>query len=62
MTDELVLLECITDNPYQPRTTDNAEHIESLARSGVTLPKAMIKIASEFDAQILAAVAAETEV
>lgn len=33
MTEEFVLLECITDNPYQPRTTDNAEHIESLARS-----------------------------
>lgn len=33
MTDELVLLECITDNPYQPRTTDNEEHIVNLARS-----------------------------
>lgn len=33
MTEELVLLECITDNPYQPRTTDDASHIESLARS-----------------------------
>lgn len=33
MTEELVLLECITDNPYQPRTTDNDEHIINLARS-----------------------------
>ncbi len=30
---ETVLLECILDNPYQPRTTDQAEHIENLARS-----------------------------
>ncbi len=36
MTEELVLLECITDNPYQPRLVDNAEHIESLARSIAT--------------------------
>ena len=33
MTEELILLECITDNPYQPRLVDNAEHIENLARS-----------------------------
>ena len=66
MTEELVLLECITDNQYQPRTTDNAEHIENLARGckavGVTLPKGMAKMDVEFDAQIAAAgVAAETE-
>lgn len=33
MTEEFVLLECVTDNPYQPRTIDNIEHIENLARS-----------------------------
>lgn len=30
---ENFLLEVISDNPYQPRTVDNAEHIENLARS-----------------------------
>ncbi len=30
---ENILLEHILDNPYQPRTTDQAEHIENLARS-----------------------------
>ncbi len=30
---ETLLLEVIHDNPYQPRTTDQAEHIENLARS-----------------------------
>lgn len=30
---ENFLLETISDNPYQPRTIDNAEHIENLARS-----------------------------
>lgn len=33
MTDETILLECIIDNPYQPRTVDDAEHIERLGRS-----------------------------
>jgi len=28
-----VPLHFILDNPYQPRTTDNAEHIKSLALS-----------------------------
>lgn len=30
---ENFLLETIADNPYQPRTVDNTEHIENLARS-----------------------------
>jgi ParB/RepB/Spo0J family partition protein len=30
---ENVLLECIKDNPYQPRTADNVEHIKNLALS-----------------------------
>lgn len=30
---ENFLLEVIADNPYQPRTVDNPEHIENLARS-----------------------------
>ena len=30
---ENFLLEVIFDNPYQPHTVDNAEHIENLARS-----------------------------
>ena len=29
---ENFLLEVIADNPYQPRTVDNPEHIENLAR------------------------------
>lgn len=30
---ETILLECIKDNPYQPRLTDDLGHIERLARS-----------------------------
>ena len=33
MTTQLIPLELIQDNPYQPRTTDDPEHIEKLARS-----------------------------
>lgn len=30
---QLISLKSLSDNPYQPRTVDNAEHIENLARS-----------------------------
>ena len=43
---ENFLLETIADNPYQPRTVDNTEHIE--------------KLAEQMDAEIDAAVSAET--
>ena len=33
MTEELIALELIEPNPYQPRTVDDPEHIEKLARS-----------------------------
>lgn len=33
MSEQLVLLHLISDNPYQPRVTDDPEHIEKLARS-----------------------------
>ena len=33
MTTQLIKLTRIQDNPYQPRTVDDAEHIEKLARS-----------------------------
>jgi ParB/RepB/Spo0J family partition protein len=33
MTEQLIALGSITDNPYQPRVTDDPEHIEKLARS-----------------------------
>jgi ParB/RepB/Spo0J family partition protein len=33
MTDHLISLRLINDNPYQPRTIDDPEHIEKLARS-----------------------------
>ena len=33
MTTQLIELVLVADNPYQPRITDNPEHIENLARS-----------------------------
>lgn len=78
---ENFLLETIADNPYQPRTVDNTEHIENLARSiaadgtlatlageiatkskswKIKIPAAFTKLAEQMDAEIDAAVSAET--